>query len=231
MSELSPHPEDELLQLLRSIDERAPEELHRRVDALVDRRSSRQRRSRRRRTAPTGLLPPAWRIGGAATVLAAAGALMLGLTGGGSSVFTLHEASAITLQGATMPAPPENTSRRGELARSVDGIAFPYWEDGPGWRATGMRVDRAGGRPVTTVFYADARGQRLGYAIVAGTPAPALHGGALTWRSGRTFRLLADDGARLVAWNRDGHLCVLAARSVASAQLLRLASSTEGWPQ
>jgi len=124
---------------------------------------------------------------------------------------------------ATMAAPPENPTRQDELTRSVDGVAFPYWEDSHGWRSTGARIDRISGRWVTTVFYANSRGQRIGYAIVAGAPAPKLSGGALIWRSDRPYRLLAEKGVQLVAWNRDGHLCILGARGVSSAELLRLA--------
>ena len=51
---------------------------------------------------------------------------------------------------------------------AVGGVTFPSWERAFGWRATGARTDTVGGREVTTVFYANSRGQRIGYAIAAG---------------------------------------------------------------
>jgi hypothetical protein len=206
---------------------RAPDDLHRRVEALVDQRSSRRRRWRLDRRASARLPSLGWRLGGAIAILAAALALMLGLPGGGSTALSLRQASALTLRPATMAAPSENPSRQGELARSVDGVAFPYWEDSLGWRSTGARVDRIDGRLLTTVFYANGHRQRIGYAILAGSPAPRVGGGTLTWRSGIPYRLVAEDGVQVVAWNRGGHLCVIAGRGVSSARLLRLASSDE----
>jgi hypothetical protein len=41
------------------------------------------------------------------------------------------------------------------------------------------------------------------------------------------YRLLTENGASVVTWQRDGHLCVLSGHSVSSATLLRLASWSE----
>jgi len=223
MSEGSSHIEFEWVEFSRSIDVRAPDDLHRRIAALIGRQSSWRRRLPIGKPVSAGLPLLARRAVRIAVTPPAAAALMLGLSSGGSSAFTLDEASALTLGAATMAAPPENPTRQDELTRSVDGVAFPYWEDSHGWRSTGARIDRISGRWVTTVFYANSRGQRIGYAIVAGAPAPKLSGGALIWRSDRPYRLLAEKGVQLVAWNRDGHLCILGARGVSSAELLRLA--------
>ena len=46
--------------------------------------------------------------------------------------------------------------------------------------------------PVTTVFYADAGGRRIGYAIVGGTPAPRSTGGVIAWRKNTPYRLLTE---------------------------------------
>jgi hypothetical protein len=81
---------------------------------------------------------------------------------------------------------------------------------------------------VTTVFYADARGRRIGYAIVAGTPAPRSDGGVIAWREKTPYRLLTVNGAAVVSWSRDGHLCVVSGRGVSTATLLRLASWGDG---
>jgi hypothetical protein len=228
MSEQRQHPEADLIERLRAIDVRAPEELHRRVHALVAERTSGSRvrgsiGARNRRPATRGLL-----FGGAATAVAAVAAvLVLALAGGGSPSLSVRQASALTLRAATMPAPSENTRKRGALMENVDGVTFPYWTGRFGWRASGARSDAIDGRTVRTVFYADAHGQRIGYAIVSGTPAPAANGGAVVWRHGTPFRLLSENGVTSVVWLRSGRLCVMAGRGVSSSTLLALASWRE----
>jgi hypothetical protein len=227
VSERTPHEpvprtEHELVERLRSIDVRAPEELHRRIDALVDERSARASRRPLRARSFAGLSPLG--LGGAIAAFAVAIALVLGLAGGGSTALSVRDASALTLRAATMVAPPQNPHRQTQLATTVDGVAFPYWEDGFGWHASGARVDRIDGRTVTTVFYADRAGRRIGYAIVAGTPAPRPGGGAVVWHEGTPYRLRSEHGANVVVWLRDGRLCVLAGRGVSGATLLALAS-------
>ena len=108
----------------------------------------------------------------AATGAALGAALALALGGPGGAGLSLGEAAAVTLRPATLPAPSENHHARAQLTASVDGIAFPYWEDRFGWRTTGAREDSVDGRHVRTVFYTDGKGRRVGYAIVAGQPAP-----------------------------------------------------------
>jgi hypothetical protein len=225
VSERPSHTESELIEFVRSIDVRAPEELHGRIEALVSQRSARGPR-RPLRARPSGNPSPlGWRLGGAiAIVTAAAVALVLALAGRGSPALNVRQASALTLRPATMAPPAENPRARTQLAATVDGVAFPYWEERFGWRSTGARSDRIGGRTVTTVFYTNARGQRIGYAIVAGTPAPRAGGGVVTWRGDTPYRLLSEDGFPVVSWLRDGHLCIVAGRGVRSGTLLQLAS-------
>jgi hypothetical protein len=220
--ERAPRTEQELVERLRSIDARAPEELHRRIDALIDERSAHASRRPLRARPFAGLSPLG--LGGALAACAVAIALVLGLPGGGSTAPSVSDASALTLRAATMAAPPQSPRRRTQLAEAVDGVVFPDWEDGLGWRATGARVDRIDGRTVTTVFYADRAGRRIGYAIVAGTPAPRSGGGAVAWHDGTPYRLRSEHGANVVVWLRDGRLCVLAGRAVSGATLLALAS-------
>ncbi len=199
--------------MLHSSDVRAPQELHRRVDAMVA-----ERRSRRR--------PPAGALAGAAALIAVAAALLI-LFGPGSSSPgpDVSQTAALTQLAPTAGSPAESAGHPGQLALAVDGVAFPYWEGGQGWHATGARTDHIGGRGVTTVFYANSAGQRIGYAIVGGAPAPKVSG-RVVLRSGDTsYHLLTEQGSHTVAWLRDGHLCVLAGRGVSAATLLRLA----GW--
>ncbi len=129
-----------------------------------------------------------------------------------------------------MAAPVENNAHPGQLAAAVDGVAFPYLEERFGWRSTGARTDRLGGRTVTTVFYADRDGGRIGYAIVSGTPAPAASGGTISHRDGVSYRLLQMHGAPVVTWQRDGRLCVLSGKGVSDTTLLALAAWSDDGP-
>ncbi len=220
----SPRPDDEaeLIELIRAVDVRAPDHLRARTEAMIAEHSSRPRPLRRslnsRLGAPLAL----------AAIAAIVLVLVLARTGSAPShKLSVSTAAALTLRPATMSAPGESSHARTELAATIDGIAFPYWGERFGWRSSGARVDRLGGRAVRTVFYSDGRGQRVGYAIVAGTPAPSVAGGLVRWRGGTPYRLLQQDGARVVVWLRDGHLCVVGARGVSDATLLRLASWDE----
>ncbi len=75
-----------------------------------------------------------------------------------------------------------------------------------------------------TVFYEDRQGHRVGYSIVAGTPAPKLPAQEVHWRNGTAYHLSTVGGAQVVTWERHGHLCVVAGRDVPPARLLTLAS-------
>lgn len=219
MSQGDPNTQSELIEFIRSIDVSAPEGLHRRTGALVAERSA------RRRGPGTALLAPGWRLGGAVAILAATVLALALIIGRGSSApLTVGEASALTLRPATMLAPAESRSEPAHLTAAMDGISFPYWEESFGWRSTGARVDRIGGRSIMTVFYTDTRGRRVGYAIVGGTPAPLLSGGTVVWRGSTPYRLLVADGSQFVLWLRDGHLCIVAGRGVSASTLLGLAS-------
>ena len=56
-------------------------------------------------------------------------------------------------------------------------------------------------------------------------PAPAVSDGTVVWHDGVAYRLLRAHGVPVVAWQRDGRLCVLSGRGVSGATLLALA----GW--
>jgi hypothetical protein len=225
MTETPIQSEDEqqrVAELLRSFDAPAPEPLHRRVESLVA--THQERRVAWRAWSHVFSPVP---LAGAGAVLAAvvAGAIAVGLGGGGSApTVSFSQAAASTLRAATLPAPAESQAHQAQLAVAVDGVKFPYWEDRFGWRSTGMRNDQMDGRTVTTVFYSDPRGRRIGYAILAGAPAPRIGAGTIAWRDGVPYRLLTENGASVVTWLRDGHLCVVSGHGVSSATLLRLAS-------
>lgn len=200
------------VEMIGALQERAPDDLHTRIDAMIPpRRTSRPR------------IAPRFGIAGAAAAAFAALVVAIGLSGGGSSALTVQQAAAFTLSPATMEAPAENPVHRNQLDVSVDGVSFPYWEGRFGWRSSGTRTDRIDGRSVTTVFYSDPRGRRIGYAIVSGA-AWTTDEGTVAWRSGIPYRLLTHDGATVVAWPRHGHMCVVSGRSVSAATLLGLAA-------
>jgi hypothetical protein len=224
MTDPRPSSESELVEYVRSIDVRAPDSLHGGVDALIAGGSRRRRRAGGSTARSFGAGPRLAAAGTIAAVLAAV-AIAVGLSGGGSSAPTLSQASALTLREATAAAPAESARNHAELAATVDGVSFPYWGGRFGWRSTGARTDHVAGRTVTTIFYANRRGQRVGYAIVSGAAPKHSHGGArATWRDGSPYWLLSRNGVKVVTWLRDGHLCVVSGRGVSSATLLHLAS-------
>ncbi len=254
MSEPHPTSESEIVELIRSIDVRAPDSLHDAVDTMIAERSSSRRRSRSaehaepaaggssRRAArePRGETRAARRAAGERPYslrprLAALGAIAAAVialavvvgTSGHSSTLSVHDAFAPTLRAATAGPPAESSSNRTELAASVDGVAFPYWGTHFGWRSTGTRTDTVDGRTITTVFYEGSRGRRVGYAIVAGSAPSQITGGVVERRDGTAYRLLTIKGAPVVAWMREGHLCIVSGHGVDGATLLRLASWDE----
>ena len=217
------------VELMAAIDVRAPTSLHREVEAMLAPARHKPLRGRHAfRRSARAQRAFAWpRAGFAAASVAAAAALaaaaIVGLSGGGSSGLSVRQAAALTLSPATMGAPAESKAHRAQLAAAVDGVPFPYWRERFGWRSSGARTDKIAGGSVTTVFYSNAEGRRIGYAIASGRP-PAAHGGTVIRRWGVSYRLLSQDGATVVTWQRGGHLCVIAGRGVGARTLLSLAS-------
>jgi hypothetical protein len=200
---------------------KAPETLHRRVGEMA---AEAQRRAPARRR--IGWRMPAGRLAlaGAAALAAVGVVLVVTLPGtGGGGALTPQAAAALALSPATLPAPSESASNRSQLAASVGGVSFPYWKERFGWRGSGARSDRLDGRTVTTVFYSNPNGQRIGYAILAGA-APSTSGGSVVKRWGVSYRLSSQDGANVIVWHRGGHLCVIAGRGISPHTLLDLAS-------
>jgi hypothetical protein len=242
MTDQRPRTESELVEFVRSIDEPAPESLHRKVGAMIAARPARgvrglgrtpaQERSsgrERGRGVRAGAGARAFGLGprlaatGAIAVAIVALALAISLSGS-SSTLSVRDASALTLRPATSKPPAESSSDSTELAANVDGVSFPYWGERFGWHSSGTRTDRVDGRSITTVFYANGRGKRIGYAIVAGSAQAQMSGGIVSRRDGTPYRLLTVSGAPVVTWLREGHLCVVSGRGVSGATLLRLAS-------
>lgn len=234
MSERKPNiTEADIARLAATV--KAPESLHERIATMAaaeatataaDARRSPLTASLRRRFTPARRRPS--RLGlafASATALALVAVIAIAAIhpGGSSTSLDARSTAALALSRATLPAPSESASDRSELTASVGGVAFPYWKERFGWRGSGARSDTLGGRAVTTIFYSNASGQRVGYAIVAG-PAPASGSGSLVHRWGVSYRLSSQDGANVIVWRRGGHLCVMAGRGVSPLTLLNLAS-------
>jgi hypothetical protein len=232
MTDRHPSSESELVDLIRSIDVRAPESLHRQVESLIAARSPRSARASR---SPHGLRGAGARPFGAGPRLAAGGAIAAALIAlalafglsGGSSTLSVHDAAALTLRPATSAAPGESRGDHRELAAAVEGVSFPYWGDRFGWRSTGSRTDHINGRTVKTIFYANGGARRIGYAIVSGGAPRQPSGGVVAWRDGTPYRQLTQNGVPVISWLRGGHLCVVSGHGVDGAVLLRLASWDE----
>ena len=217
MTEANPRNETELTELISSIDVPAPPELRERLQTMVD--------ETRGRHSALSRHPMALRLGTAALAVTAVVIALLPAFGGSSSQeLGVRQTAALALSGATLPAPAENPSARAQLGAAVEGIPFPYWREKFGWRSSGSRLDHRDGRAIQTVFYSNPAGKRVGYAIVGGTPAPSVGGGEVRWLGGTPYHLTTLNGAGVVSWVRDGHLCVVSGRGVSPETLLALAS-------
>ena len=106
-------------------------------------------------------------------------------------------------------------------------IYFPNWANTLGWRASGTRTDRIGGRSAITVYY--RRGpSRVAYEIVSGPPLKLGQPAGTVTRGGVVFRTLKSSRGPIVTWVRDGHTCVLLGSGTAVPVMLSLASYREG---
>jgi hypothetical protein len=213
-------PVDPPVQLRALDDVAAPDHLRRAIDAAVA-----GARVTRRARPHLG----AWRprlAGGLALAGAVAAALVvLGLFAGrilddGGTAPGVRAVAPIALRTAIAPAPAARPGGEGLVAR-VGPIRFPTYAN-HGLHAVGARSDTVGGRAVRTVFYADAAGRRIGYAI-ADARLPVA-GGQLVTRRGVQLRVLAHGATSIVTWRRDGRTCILAGRGVPVERLLQLAS-------
>jgi hypothetical protein len=180
---------------------------------------------RRRASGPMPLLPRRVAVAAAVAVAVVAAVVLLALPSGSPRSPTVAEAAALSGRQATGPAPPRYDGMP-LLDREVEGVHFPRWQERFRWRASGVRADRLGRRPATTVFY-DRAGKRIGYTIVGGR-ALAPPAGRSTERREVSFRTLRSGGRTVVTWRRKGRTCVLSGRGVAARELLALAAWRAG---
>lgn len=221
MTEHRPRPrnEQELVDLVRSIDLEAPPSLRARVEEMV---AAAPRRRLPRLGLPAGIFG-ARPLAGALAAAAIAAVLIVTLSSGaGGHKLDLRSAAAPTLLASTTVAPARSDHSH-FLTTAVGAVRFPYLEDAFGWRSSGSRTDSVAGRSVTTVFY--SRGSaRIGYAIYS-VPSPSSRGGVVQLEGGTSYRVLTLGGAAVISWMREGHLCVMSGRGASAQQLIRLA----GW--
>jgi hypothetical protein len=195
----------------------APAVLRERIEA--DRGRARPSPRRRRRVALAGSLAG----------LAAAAAVVLVISLGAGPAPSVTEASQLGHRAPTLPAPAIDTRNRSLLRTSVDGTPFPDWSGEFPWRAAGARRDTLKGRPATTVFYDDPRGQRLAYTIVGGGPLDRPDGARRLTVRGTTFDLLRRGPENVVVWERAGHTCVMSGPArLPEERLLALAAWDAG---
>lgn len=214
------HPQLEAA-LAAAAEVRAPDALRQAVVAQVEQARRRHEPARRRPSFGRFVLPRPGILAGLGGALAAAMVALVLALSGGTVAPTVQQAAPVALRVATAPAPASRPGGRA-LAAAVEGISFPRWEQ-LGWRAVGQRFDRVGGHAVRTVFYTDPSGHRLGYAIAAGD-ALSVSGGRVVRAGGTELRVLNLRGAHVVTWRRDGHTCIVAARSVDPMVLVGLAT-------
>lgn len=196
---------------------RAPHSLREAVDRAATARPAQQPRF--------GLTRGRLLVAGAGLCVALV-ALVFALGGnGGAGGPTVAQVAAAGRLPARQGPPAPTGGSMPRLAAEVQGLAFPDWTAAFGWTATGERSDRVGGRAVTTVFYADAKGAALGYSIVEGAPIGGAPAGADVQRGATRFRVARRAGRTTVTWTQSGRTCVIDAPStVPDAKLVLLAS-------
>jgi hypothetical protein len=181
----------------------APPRLH----GAVERLSRRRPRSRYRVAVP---------LATAAAALAAA-AVLVALPGPEHTPPTLTQVAALATRAPTAPTPVEGRA-------AAWGLEYPDLSREYRWRASGSRTDRLHGRTARTVFYRKD-GHRIAYTIVS-RGSVRVPKGTRSWRrKGRPWYAFADDGRTVVAWEREGHMCVVSASGLDGRALVRMITS------
>ena len=192
--------------------ERAPQRLRERIEASRPSPAARARR----RAGYSGALAGAL----AAVILA----LVLVLPGGTPGAPSLSEAAGLASLGPNAPAPaPDPDHPRVNLGPHLGNVYFPNWGARFGWRATGQRSDRIGGRLALTVYYDAGHGRRVAYTIVD-APALAVPRSSSVAVYGIAFHTLTIGHRLIVTWERGGRTCVLSGAGVPVSVLRTLAA-------
>jgi hypothetical protein len=194
--------------------------------------SLREAIERERERASAGARAPFWRrhrlgLGLAGAAAVALAVVVIALQSGESpGQPPLSKVVAAAREEPARPAPRPVGGTPPELDARVGELVFPDWKAKFGWEAVGRRDDALSGRTVTTVFYRNPDGARLGYAVVSGDELDAPPPGRGVTRSGKTYHIASARGRTIVTWNQQGHTCVIAApATVPSSRLVDLAAS------
>lgn len=210
-----PDRETQVVRLLQAAaqTERAPAGLRAEIDSMHAQAANRRRRA-------PALPGVALRYASFATTAVAAAVVALVLALGGGGGLSIAQAASLATRGpsAAGPAPYPGAPNKLLTARVGD-LHFPNWEVPQGWRSTGQRTDRVGGRVVKTVYYSDGT-RKLAYSIVS---APVLSG---LDTHGEPYATMRQHGRTVVVWQERNHTCVLSATGLSASGLWRLASST-----
>jgi hypothetical protein len=200
-------------------DVRAPQSLREAIER------ERERAARRARA-------PFWRRHRLGLALASSAIVALAVvaialqTGGSPTEPSLTKVVAAAHLEPTQSAPRPVGGTPPELDAKVGKLVFPDWKAKFGWKAVGRRDDELAGRQVTTVFYRNPDGARLGYAVVSGDVLDAEPPGRAVTRKGKTYHVASRGGRTIVTWNQQGHTCVIQAPSaVPRTRLVDLAAS------
>jgi hypothetical protein len=163
-------------------------------------------------------------VGTAAVVLAS---VVIALeTGGDTNEPSLGNVYAAARLDPTKTAPRPLGGAPPVVNARVGTLVFPDWQKRFGWKAVGRRDDTLAGRPVTTVFYRNPGGARLGYAVVSGDVLGGNPPGRRVTRRGKTYHVAEAGERTIVTWNQQGHTCVIVApTAVPRARLVELAAS------
>jgi hypothetical protein len=142
----------------------------------------------------------------------------------GGSGPTLDEAGAAALRAPTQGPPAKDESDPRFVKASIGGVQFPnYTWFAKRWSTVGVREDELSGRKALTLTYRGA-GMHLGYTIVDGKPLSVPDGARRVVVKGKQYAVVRQDGRLVVAWEEQGHTCVLASRDMTARQMMAFAA-------
>jgi hypothetical protein len=197
----------------------APQSLRESIERERERASARARR-------------PFWRRHRMGLALASTAAVALALvvialqSNESATEPSLASVSATASRAPTEAAPRPVGGTPPDLDANVENLVFPDWKAKFDWEAVGRRDDTLSGRAVTTVFYRNPDGARLGYAVVSGDELSGEPPGREVSREGKTYHVASAGQRTIVTWTQQGHTCVIAApATVPSSRLVDLAAS------
>jgi anti-sigma factor RsiW len=144
-----------------------------------------------------------------AAVAALAVALVIVISGGGSSGPSITAAARLAYVPATSPAPAARSATL--LDVSYGGVIYPNYARQFNASPTGRLDNRIGGRQAVTVFYRLRNGARLSYTVFSGEPVPPPGAARVVGYDGVKLRVFNTGKLAVVTLVRHGRTCVLAA--------------------